>query len=89
MDSPNGRLSLESYLDVGKKRAPNFTADTRRQVYPIFERYEREKLRLNRWEALVQYHLQVRILSIWYVAWQQHYLQFIGHWPRLVCTAKQ
>ncbi len=48
MDSPGGRLTLQGYLDVGRKRAPNFNADTRREVYPIFERYEREKLRLNR-----------------------------------------
>ncbi len=48
MDSPDGTLSLERYLDIGRKRAPNFTADTRHEVYPIFERYEREKLRLNR-----------------------------------------
>jgi len=48
MDSPDGKLSLDSYLEVGRKRAPNFTADTRREVYPIFEKYEREKLRLNR-----------------------------------------
>ena len=48
MDSPGGRLTLQGYLDVGRKRAPKFNADTRREVYPIFERYEREKLRLNR-----------------------------------------
>ncbi len=48
MDSPDGKLSLDSYLEVGRKRAPNFTADTRREVYPLFEKYEREKLRLNR-----------------------------------------
>ena len=48
MDSPDGKLSLDSYLEVGRKRAPNFTADTRREVYPIFAKYEREKLRLNR-----------------------------------------
>ena len=48
MDSPGGRLILQGYLDVGRKRAPNFDADTRCEVYPIFERYEREKLRLNR-----------------------------------------
>jgi hypothetical protein len=48
IDSPGGRLTLQGYLEVGRKRAPNFNADTRREVYPIFERYEREKLRLNR-----------------------------------------
>ena len=38
-------------LQVGRKRAPNFTAESRQQVFPIFERYEREKLRLNRYNA--------------------------------------
>ncbi|KAL0040884.1 hypothetical protein WJX79_008605 [Trebouxia sp. C0005] len=52
MDSPDGKLSLDSYLEVGRKRAPNFTADTRREVYPIFEKYEREKLRLNRYDHM-------------------------------------
>ncbi|DBB04235.1 TPA: hypothetical protein ACH3X1_013259 [Trebouxia sp. C0004] len=52
MDSPDGKLSLDSYLEVGRKRAPNFTADTRSEVYPIFEKYEREKLRLNRYDHM-------------------------------------
>ncbi|KAL0051259.1 hypothetical protein WJX82_004398 [Trebouxia sp. C0006] len=52
MDSPGGRLTLQGYLDVGRKRAPKFNADTRREVYPIFERYEREKLRLNRYDHM-------------------------------------
>ncbi|DBA81851.1 TPA: hypothetical protein ACH3X1_007570 [Trebouxia sp. C0004] len=52
MDSPGGRLTLQGYLDVGRKRAHNFNADTRREVYPIFERYEREKLRLNRYDHM-------------------------------------
>ena len=37
-------------LQVGRKRAPTFNADTRQLVYPIFERYEREKLRRNRYK---------------------------------------
>ena len=50
LDSPTGKLSLEQYLEVGRKRAPNFTADTRRQVFKIFLQYEREKTRLLRWD---------------------------------------
>ena len=36
------------YLQVGRKRAPNFDADRRQLVFLVFEKYEREKLRLNR-----------------------------------------
>lgn len=38
--SPKKHLSLEDYLSIGAKRAPNFSDDERRKVYPIFERYE-------------------------------------------------
>ena len=68
MDSPDGKLSLDSYLEVGRKRAPNFTADTRREVYPIFEKYEREKLRLN------------RCVSIDLCSAYQQLCQQNGHW---------
>eukprot|EP00887_Chlorella_sp_A99_P006107 scaffold22.g6107.t1 len=37
------RLSLEEYLEVGRKRAPNFDADSRRVVFRIYETYERVK----------------------------------------------
>ncbi|KAK9820310.1 hypothetical protein WJX72_008781 [[Myrmecia] bisecta] len=43
--SETGKLSLEQYLEVGRKRAPNFV-DMRPAVFPISERYEKLKLRL-------------------------------------------
>lgn len=52
LENPDGKLSLEQYLEVGRKRAPNFTTESRQQVYPIFERYEREKLRQNRYDHM-------------------------------------
>ena len=30
-------------LQIGHKRAPNFSSDTRRMVYPMLDRYERVK----------------------------------------------
>lgn len=49
MDTPNGRLSLEQYLEVGRKRAPNFSKDTRRLVYSVYLKYEREKGHMHGW----------------------------------------
>ena len=48
MQNPTGKLTLEQYLEVGRKRAPNFTADTRRQVFDVFLQYERDKVRFQR-----------------------------------------
>ena len=47
MDNPSGKLTLEQYLDVGRKRAPNFSGDTRRLVYSAFLQYEKEKARMH------------------------------------------
>lgn len=30
-------------LQVGRKKAPNYTSELRRRVYQVYERYEREK----------------------------------------------
>ncbi|XP_070564881.1 TPR and ankyrin repeat-containing protein 1-like isoform X1 [Ptychodera flava] len=38
----NGHLSLEQYEELGRKRAPNFTAD-RREIYKLFEKYKGTK----------------------------------------------
>ncbi len=40
VDTAEGYLSLEKYLEVGKKRAPNFNAEMRSKLYPIFEKYQ-------------------------------------------------
>ena len=37
---------------IGHKRAPNFSADTRRTVFPLLERYEREKARRGRFDVM-------------------------------------
>ena len=37
------RLGLETYLEVGRKRAPNFDADSRRMVFEVAEAYRRVK----------------------------------------------
>ncbi|KAK9807285.1 hypothetical protein WJX73_007725 [Symbiochloris irregularis] len=52
MDSPGGRLDLDGYLEVGRKRAPNFKGDTRRIVYRVYEQYEREKTRSQRYDNM-------------------------------------
>jgi hypothetical protein len=49
--SPKHRLSLESYLEVGRKRAPNFTEAGRIAVYPIFLQYVALKAQLGRYDV--------------------------------------
>ncbi|KAL3154832.1 hypothetical protein ABBQ38_011374 [Trebouxia sp. C0009 RCD-2024] len=46
-NTPTGYLKLDAYLEVGHKRAPNFTAETRRKVHALFLKYEQKKRRLN------------------------------------------
>ncbi|KAK9842411.1 hypothetical protein WJX84_005751 [Apatococcus fuscideae] len=41
LETAEGFLSLEQYLMVGKKRAPNFSEQERRRVYPVFQAYMR------------------------------------------------
>ena len=48
---PDNRLSLDDYLKLGKKRAPNFSEDGRRALYPIFLAYERIKSKLGRYDV--------------------------------------
>lgn len=43
LPSSGGRLSLDGYLNLGRKRAHAFGEDGRRALYPIFERYEAVK----------------------------------------------
>ncbi|XP_070564892.1 LOW QUALITY PROTEIN: TPR and ankyrin repeat-containing protein 1-like [Ptychodera flava] len=42
LHTTNGHLSLEQYEELGRKRAPNFTAD-RREIYKLFEKYKGTK----------------------------------------------
>ena len=46
LHTKNGHLSLESYQEIGLKRAPNFTAD-RETIYKLFVSYERVKRSCN------------------------------------------
>jgi len=43
LTSPGGKLPLEGYLALGKKRAASFSEEGRRQIYPIFKAYEQVK----------------------------------------------
>ena len=52
MRSEDGYLSLESYLQVGKKRAPNFSDEERQAVYPIFLRYQKVKAQMFRYDNM-------------------------------------
>ena len=40
--SPEGYLTEEEYMTLGKKRAPNFSGD-RSKIYTVFKRYQRMK----------------------------------------------
>ncbi|XP_033107815.1 TPR and ankyrin repeat-containing protein 1-like [Anneissia japonica] len=42
LHSENGKLDLEDYQKLGKKRAPNFTGD-RKEVYDLYKKYEHMK----------------------------------------------
>lgn len=42
LSKPSGYLSKEEYLDLGRKRAPNFSEE-REHIYEIFEKYDRFK----------------------------------------------
>ncbi|EFJ46513.1 hypothetical protein VOLCADRAFT_118102 [Volvox carteri f. nagariensis] len=51
--SPAGHLSLPAYLALGRKRAPNFSEEIRKDlVWPIFEKYERLKRHEWRYDLL-------------------------------------
>ena len=57
LETETGFLSLEQYLTVGKKRAPNFSSEDRRRVYPVFMAYQRhlQKAKTSRSQTLWQY----------------------------------
>uniref|UniRef100_K1PIT9 Lupus brain antigen 1-like protein n=1 Tax=Magallana gigas TaxID=29159 RepID=K1PIT9_MAGGI len=42
LSKPSGYLSKEEYLDLGRKRAPNFSGE-REQIYDIFKKYDHFK----------------------------------------------
>ncbi|XP_062597185.1 TPR and ankyrin repeat-containing protein 1-like [Saccostrea cucullata] len=42
LSKPNGHLSKQEYLDLGRKRAPNFSGE-REHIYEIFKKYDHFK----------------------------------------------
>lgn len=46
LSKPSGYLSKEEYLDLGRKRAPNFSGE-REHVYEIFKKYDLYKRQKN------------------------------------------
>ena len=57
LETDTGFLSLEQYLAVGKKRAPNFSSEDRQRVYPVFLNYQRnlQRAKTSRNQTLWQY----------------------------------
>lgn len=51
LSKPSGYLSKEEYLDLGRKRAPNFSCD-RKHVYDIFKKYDHYKRQNNFFDEL-------------------------------------
>eukprot|EP00798_Chlamydomonas_sp_ICE-L_P021903 gene21903-28945_t len=53
METHNGRLTVEQYVAVGAKRAPNFCSEERATtVYPMYELYERVKRKERRYDNM-------------------------------------
>ena len=61
--SENGELSLEDYESLGKKKAPNFSAD-RKVVYDLYRVYQRERSSKRMFdEADLVYNIHKRITA--------------------------
>ena len=68
----SGYLSLEEYLDLGRKRAPNFTAN-RKTIYEIFLIYQKIKVQRGLFdEADVLFHVYQRIRNVVLPNWAFH-----------------
>lgn len=67
-----GYLSSEEYCELGRKRAPNFSAD-REVVYSLFRIYQQIKCSLRMFdEADVVHHIYNRLLQIQVPEWSVH-----------------
>ena len=74
LHTKNGCLSLEEYQEIGRKRAPNFTAD-REVIYELFLAYERVKKSLEMFdESDLVYNLYRRLRASAIPAWSVHRL---------------
>lgn len=72
LHTERGFLSLEEYSDLGRKRAPNFSAD-REVVYSLFRVYQQLKCSLRMFdEADVVHHVYSRLLQIQVPEWSVH-----------------
>ena len=67
-----GYLSSEEYCELGRKRAPNFSAD-REVVYSLFRIYQQIKCSLRMFdEADVVHHIYNRLMQIQVPEWSVH-----------------
>ena len=70
--SENGELSLEDYESLGKKKAPNFSAD-RKVVYDLYRVYQRERSSKRMFdEADLVYNIHKRLQLITSPEWSVH-----------------
>ena len=75
LHTKKGHLSLESYQEIGKKRAANFTADCREAIYKLFLSYEKVKRSSNMFdENDLVFHLYHRLRQCRVPAWSIHNL---------------
>ncbi|KAL9962912.1 hypothetical protein ACROYT_G032063 [Oculina patagonica] len=74
LHTESGHLSLETYQKIGKKRAPNFTAD-REAIYKMFLSYEKVKKFSNMFdENDLVFHLYHRLRQCRVPNWSIHNL---------------
>ena len=72
LHTEQGFLSLEEYSDLGRKRAPNFSAD-RKLVYSLFVVYQNIKCSLRMFdEADVVYNVYNRLQKVQVPDWSVH-----------------
>ena len=70
--SKKGELSLEDYESLGKKKAPNFSAD-RKVVYDLYRVYQRERSSKRMFdEADLVYNIHKRLQRITAPEWSVH-----------------
>lgn len=72
LHTERGYLSLEEYSDLGRKRAPNFSAD-RELVYSLFVVYQNTKCSLRMFdEADVVHNVYTRLQKVQVPEWSVH-----------------
>ncbi|XP_069814576.1 TPR and ankyrin repeat-containing protein 1 isoform X2 [Dendropsophus ebraccatus] len=74
LSCPQGRLTEEEYIKLGRKRAPNFQGD-RNEIYHLFCLYEQIKTQLGYFdEEDVLYNLSCRLSKLEELPWSIHEL---------------